>query len=276
MSPAPKNPWVYLSIALAVALGASLAYNLSARSDGPALSPEEVGNRSIRYINEQILPQGLSATLLGVNDSGSGVYTVKFSVSGQTFDAYVTRDGRYLFSSAKDMSSPKAERKEEKGPEVGQAAVKGPAGAKITIIEYSSFTCPYCNRVRPTLQQLLDNYPVRLAYKHFDRGGIDSIAAQAAECAGEQGRFWEMHDAIFERGAGGDLKQYALEMGLKGQEFNSCLDSGRYAQRVKDDTQEALSYGVDATPTFFVNGRKVVGALPYSSFQGIIEEELEG
>ena len=275
MSPAPKNPWVYLSIALAVALGVSLAYNISARSEGPALSPEEVGNRSIRYINEQILPPGLSATILGVNDSGSGVYTVKFSVSGQTFDAYVTRDGRYLFLSARDMSGPKAARK-EKGPEVGQAAMKGPAGAKVTIIEYSSFTCPYCNRVRPTLQQLLDNYPVRFVYKHFDRGGIDSIAAQAAECAREQGRFWEMHDAIFERGAGGGLKQYALDLGLEPGAFNSCLDSGRYAQRVKDDTQEALSYGVDATPTFFVNGRKVIGALPYSSFQGIIEEELKG
>lgn len=276
MPPALKSPWLYLSIVLAVALGASLAYNLKARSEAQSLSLEEVGNRSIRYINEQILPQGLSATILEVNDTGSGVYTVRFSVSDQILDAYVSRDGRYLFPSARDMSSPKAARKEEKGPEVGQAAVKGPTGAKVTIIEYSSFTCPYCNKARSVLQQLLDNHPVRLAYKHFDRGGIDSIAAQAAECAGEQGRFWEMHDAIFDRGAGGDLKQYALDLGLKGPEFNSCLDSGRYAQRVKDDTQEALSYGVDATPTFFVNGRKVVGALPYSSFEGIIEEELKG
>lgn len=278
MPPAPKGPWVYLSIVLAIALAASLAYNFKARSEASPMSPEEVGNRSIRYINENILPPGLSAAILEVNDTGSGVYTVRFSVSGRTFETYVTRDGKYFFSSGIDMSSPKATQKAEKGkgPEVGQAAVRGPEGARLTIIEYSSFTCPYCNRSRPTLQKLLENYPVRLAYKHFDRGGVDSMAAQAAECSREQGQFWEMHDAIFDWGAGGDLKQYALDLGLKGQEFNSCLDSGRHAQRVKDDTQEALSYGVDATPTFFINGRKVVGALPYSSFQEIIEEELKG
>ena len=107
---------------------------------------------------------------------------------------------------------------------------KGAEDAKVTIVEYSSFSCGYCNRVRTTLDQILETYPddVKIVYKHFNRGGTDSVTAQAAECAGDQGKFWEMHDMIFDEGASGDVKGYAKDIGLNANSFAECLDSGKY------------------------------------------------
>lgn len=105
------------------------------------------------------------------------------------------------------------------------------------------------------------------------------MAGQAAECANEQGQFWPYHDQIFVTAQAGELSKEVLkgladELELDSQAFNSCLDSGRYAQKVTDDTNEGRARGVKATPTFFINGRKVEGNLPFEQFKAIIEEEL--
>ena len=109
-------------------------------------------------------------------------------------------------------------------------------------------------------------------------------AAQATECAEEQGKFWEMHDKIFseqeKQGKGTvqfgvvDLKKWAKEIGLDVGKFNSCLDSGKYAEEVKNDLNDGQTAGVNGTPGFFINGRLVVGAQPFSVFKAIIDEEL--
>jgi protein-disulfide isomerase len=102
-------------------------------------------------------------------------------------------------------------------------------------------------------------------------------AAEAAECAGEQGKYWEMHDAIFanETALGVDMfKTYAVNLGLNTTSFNECLDNGAMAAEVKADQAEGLRVGIDGVPTFFINGRKLKGAQPFEAFKAIIDEEL--
>lgn len=108
-------------------------------------------------------------------------------------------------------------------------------------------------------------------------------AAEASECAAEQGRFWEYHHKLFASQAGEGrgafardrLKRFAADLGLNSATFNACLDSGRYAQKVRNDTAEGRARGVRATPTFFINTTKVEGAQTFAVFQGIIEDELK-
>jgi len=124
---------------------------------------------------------------------------------------------------------------------------------------------------------------VRFEYKHFAVIGMESIrAAEASECANEQGMFWQYHDTLFanqrgeNQGAFRDaaLKAFAAELGLDQAAFNECLDSGRYRDLVQAELNEGRSRGVQATPTIFINGRKIEGALPFAEFQAVIEAEL--
>jgi len=161
------------------------------------------------------------------------------------------------------------------------AATLGPATAPVTIVVFCEFQCPYCRRVQPTLRQLFDRYGqrLRLVYRHYPlaRHQNAAKAAEAAECAREQDRFWPMHDRMFnqqERLAVADLKAHARAVGLEGEKFDACLDSGRHAARVRRDLAEAESYGSPGTPLFFINGRVVSGAQPAPVFIQVIDEEL--
>ena len=104
-------------------------------------------------------------------------------------------------------------------------------------------------------------------------------AAEAAQCAAAQGRFWPYHDVLFANQSKlqpDDLKRYAVDLGLNATQFNACLDESRFAATVQQDRTEGMAEGVGATPTFFINGRVVSGALPFESFKAIIDEELGG
>jgi predicted DsbA family dithiol-disulfide isomerase len=166
--------------------------------------------------------------------------------------------------------------------EPGAGAARGPQGAAVTILEFSDFQCPYCARVRPALDLVRKTYGdrVRIVYRDFPLS-IHPQAGKAAEagaCAREQGKFWEMHDRIFEGQARlqvSDLKLYAGELGLEPLAFERCLDSGRHAVDWKRDLEEGTRYGVSGTPAFFINGRPLVGAVPFSSFAQVIDDELE-
>lgn len=121
---------------------------------------------------------------------------------------------------------------------------------------------------------------VRVVFRHFPLNFHQNAqkAAEAAECAREQGKFWEMHDAMFANQkalAVENLKQYATTIGVKADQFNACLDAGKFAKGVQADLLEGQDVGVTGTPAFFVNGRFVSGALPYEEFQKLVEEELE-
>jgi len=167
--------------------------------------------------------------------------------------------------------------------------VLGQADARVVIVEFSDFQCPYCDRFfQQTFPQLkreyIDTGKVKLVFRDFPLSFHQNaaLAAEAAQCAYEQDAFWEMHDRIFagqgewsgSSEAKGIFIGYAEELGLDQARFRECLDSGRYKEEVQGDFKDGAKYGVRGTPTFFINGRKLVGAQPFSAFQQVIEDEL--
>ena len=158
---------------------------------------------------------------------------------------------------------------------------KGPASAPVTIVEFSDFQCPYCARVVPTLDQVKAKYgdKVRIVFRQFPLGMHPQAqkAAEASLCANEQGKFWEMHDTMFQNQqqlAVDNLKAKASELGLNAEQFNSCLDSGKFAQQVAADMREGEAAGVSGTPAMFVNGRFINGAVPLEQISAVIDDEL--
>lgn len=171
--------------------------------------------------------------------------------------------------------------------------VLGNPEAPVVIVEFSDFQCPFCRRLfNQTLPQIKEKYvktgKVKFVYRDFPLTGIHDMAekyAEAGECADEQGKFWQMHDKIFQeqdkRGAGtiieftlADVKRWAREVGLDGVRFDDCLDSGKYAGEVEKDYNDGVAAGVEGTPGTFVNGRLIPGAVPFAQFERVIEEEL--
>jgi protein-disulfide isomerase len=161
-------------------------------------------------------------------------------------------------------------------------SAKGADQALVNIVEFSDFECPFCGRVNPTLNRLIKENPgkVRLYFRHFPLGMHPNapLASQAALAAGAQGKFWEMHDKLFENQRAltrPDLEKYAQDLSLDMGKFKQALDSKTFEGEVKKDMTDGEAAGVQGTPAFFVNGRFVSGALPYDNFKKIVDEELE-
>ena len=167
-------------------------------------------------------------------------------------------------------------------PILDSAYAQGPKNAKVTIIEVSDFQCPYCKRHNPTMEQIMEEYDgqVRRVWVHFPLTSIHPYAtkaSEAAECAGEQGKFWEMHDIIFENQTAmtvDDLKSYAKNIGLNASDFDTCLDDGRYTSKVQQNMQAAQAAGITGTPGTFINGQLIKGAYPFDTFKAVIDAEL--
>lgn len=161
-------------------------------------------------------------------------------------------------------------------------AALGDAKAPVTLVEFSDFQCPFCQRVMPTLKRIKETYGdrVRIVWKDFPLTAIHPQAFKAAEagqCAREQGKFWEYHDRLFANQQALEpemLKKYAADTGLDAAKFNACFDTAKYGDRVQEQMGIGARLGVGSTPTVFVNGRLVSGAQPYEVFVGIIDEEL--
>jgi protein-disulfide isomerase len=166
--------------------------------------------------------------------------------------------------------------------DVNPDRIRGNAQAPVTIVEFSDFQCPYCQRAYPTVQSLLAKYPkqVKFSYRDFPLRGLHpqaQMAAQAGRCAGEQGKFWEFHDDLFTKPnllSKEELAKHAVTVGLDGDKFASCLDSGRYDDAIEKDVQDGIQAGVTGTPAFFINGILLSGALPASEFERTIDSEL--
>ena len=166
-------------------------------------------------------------------------------------------------------------------------ASRGSVKAPVTLIEFSDFRCSFCRKFWQTTLPLLDKKYIstgklRFIYRHFAVLGKPSeVGAQAAECAGEQAKFWEYHDKLFASAGSplaftdGKLKGYAKELGLKSQAFDQCLDSGKHMKKVEGETTIASLLGARGTPAFFLNGQLLVGAQPFEVFESLIEEELK-
>jgi protein-disulfide isomerase len=158
---------------------------------------------------------------------------------------------------------------------------RGGRNAAVEIVAFTNFECPFCRKAAPTIRQVLDAYGerVRFVYRHFplDRFVGSDRAAEAAECAGEQGKFWPYHDWLYAYGESeypSDLTRAASAAGLDMTRFGSCVSDRRFQATVASDLAAGRAAGVNATPTFFINGRPLAGAQPFAAFKQMIDEEL--
>ncbi len=159
---------------------------------------------------------------------------------------------------------------------------RGPADAPVTILEFGDFQCPFCGSLHPTLERVRQIYPdtVRIVFRNFPLRNIHPQAQKAAEaalCAGDQGRFWDYHDSLFENQSMLDvdaLKARARDMDLNAAAFDTCLDLGAKAAAVQRDVDDGRAAGATGTPTLFINGRFMSGPSP-RAIQNVIEDELD-
>lgn len=167
-------------------------------------------------------------------------------------------------------------------PITNEDHIRGDKNAKVLLVEFSDFQCPFCSRVHPTLDKLVNDYKgqVSWVYKHFPLDGLHPFArkaAEASECANEQGKFWDYADQLFQNQSSFSdnyFGQLAQTLGLDVNKFSSCLSSNKYANRVNDNSQEGNSVGITGTPGIYVNDQLVKGALPYENFKQIIDQIL--
>lgn len=172
----------------------------------------------------------------------------------------------------------------------GDAEVLGNPNASVSVVEFADFQCPFCGKFyTESERKITDTYvktgKVKFVYRDFAFLGPESAdAAQAAQCARDQRRFWEYHNYLFEHQNGenggafskDNLKGFAKALGLNMQDFNACLDSGKHMAYVTKATQDGRNFGVSGTPTVFINGKPVVGAQPFETFRVAIDVALAG
>ena len=158
---------------------------------------------------------------------------------------------------------------------------KGAEDAGVIVVEFSDYQCPFCSDMASEIDELLTNYDgqIKFVYRDFPLEHIHPyafLAAEAAHCAGDQGMYWEMHDSLFGNNENlneENIQDYAIDLELDIQLFEQCLEDEKYREEVLADIEDGKAYQVASTPTFFVNGKRVVGAQPLL-LQSIIEEEL--
>jgi protein-disulfide isomerase len=162
-----------------------------------------------------------------------------------------------------------------------EAPSRGPAGAPVTIVEFSDYQCPFCKRAEPTVEQLLKRYPeqVRVVYRHFPLDGHADArpAAEAAACAHDQGKFWEYHALVFQSSpklSKETLRELAGKAALDVAAFDACLAEGRHQATVQTDLEAGREAGVSGTPAFFVNGIPLSGARSLQDFVKLVDAEL--
>jgi protein-disulfide isomerase len=185
-------------------------------------------------------------------------------------------------------SNPSAQSQPALSTEISLDKSIGPEDAPVVVVEYADFQCPYCQQFaagtgRQIKQNYVDSGQIRFVFRHLAFIGPESLwAAEAAECANEQGRFWDYHDKLFEEQAGENvgafsrenLKRFAAELGLDSQQFTQCLDSDKYRTKVQQEVAEAGRLGVHSTPSLFVNGQLIKNGSNYQVLQAAIEAAL--
>jgi len=162
------------------------------------------------------------------------------------------------------------------------APVKGPKDAPVTLIEYTDYQCPFCKRVQPTIHDLLKEYPGKIRFAtmcnplSFHKNALP--AAMASRAAGKQGKFWEMHDLLFENNKALDdasLVKYAKKLELNIEQFNKDRKDENIKKEILKEQAQAIKLGATGTPAFFINGKKLSGARPLAQFKAAVEDALK-
>ena len=263
---------------------------------GPAASDETISQRVIDYFHKTVTTPGLNFKVTKIEDSEvpgwrKGNLEVSLGPQTQNVAFYVDREGKYLFrGDAVDLTMDPLKQVMNKIALADQPE-RGPKDARVTVVEYSDFQCPFCARVYTTLEnEVLKDYgdKVRFVFKNFPLTCIHPWAedgAVASECAFQQGndKFWAMYNGLFSKQSEitkDNLKdkasEIAKEAGLDVDKFRDCLYGRKSLDAVKADESEATALGVNSTPTFFINGRRLSGAQSAQDFKQTIDQELAG
>ena len=263
---------------------------------GPAASDETISQRVIDYFQKTVNTPGLSFKVTKLEDSElpgwrKGNLEVSLGPQTQSVAFQVSRDGKYLFrGDIVDLTVDPLKQVMDKIALDNQPE-RGPKDAKVTIVEYSDFQCPFCGRVYTTLEnEVLKDYgdKVRFVFKNFPLTSIHPWAedgALASECAFQQGndQFWAMYKGLFskqEEITKDNLRDKSIEIakanGIDADKLQDCLDGKKAMDAVKADENEATALGINSTPTFFINGRRLSGAQNPDAFKQLIDQELGG
>jgi len=268
-----------------------------------ALSKAEITEKTRDYIIANMVSPSTSVVVTDVTEE-NGLYklVINLAIPGgpsQDVESYAAKDGSLFFPSVLDMTAPISTSPPTTSsahptitPTQQETALSeqlvdddpsiGPVDAPVTIVEFSDFQCPYCKSAASVVHQIIDTYgdSVRVVYRDFPLTSIHphaQKAAEAAQCANDQGLFWEFHDIIFANQAAmavDNLKQYAADLSLNSSTFDACLDSDKYKEEVLKDMQDGVNAGVGSTPTFFVGNEMVVGAVPFDNLKAVIDAQL--
>jgi len=266
----------------------------SGAGGGPALSDDALSERLADYYQKSVSTPGVTFKVVKLEDAGmpgwrKGTMVASLGQQSQNIGFYVTADGHYSFRG--DLTDLTVDPLEQTMSKISldNQPERGPRDAKVTIVEYSDFECPFCARVYTTLENdVLKDYgdKVRFVFKNFPLTAIHpwaGDAALAAECAFQQGndKFWTMYNGLFSKQGEitkDNLKDEASEIakdgGLDVPKFQECFDGKKSQDAVDADVQEAGALGVNSTPMFFVNGRRLSGALAPNDFKQAIDRAL--
>jgi protein-disulfide isomerase len=222
--------------------------------------------------------------LVGIFIGAFSAFRVERTYRSWVSEAIASAMAEQDFGALIDASRPPSMDNPDSRFEVSATAdhVLGSAEAPIVMVEFGDFNCGFCRRFHDeTFPQLMETYgdQLRFIYRDYPILAESSVtAAVAARCAGEQDKFWEYHNALYENqgmfNQTGGFAALAEQVGLDVESFNTCVEEQRYLSGVVADYQEGQSFGIRGTPAFFINGRPVSGAQPYEVFAGVIEEEL--
>lgn len=292
-----SNAWAILSGVLVVLLLISVfTQGFSFGDNTGVTSGEEIGLDAAEtlvqnYVNTNLLPDPFTAGLVSSEELGD-LYKVTLSVNGQEIDSYITKNGELFFPQGLEVENAvdttgtdtNLDAVERIDVSVDDDAMKGDANAPITIVEFSDYECPFCGKFySETYSSIVENYIdtgiAKLVFRDFPLSFHPQAegAAIAAECAGEQGEYFGMHDKLFENQEDLGEELYlaaAEELGLDVDEFTTCLVDPVIAAEVAADAAEGSEYGVSGTPAFFINGELISGAQPYEAFVAAMDRAL--
>jgi len=295
--------WQISSVVLLILFIVSLMANFSGTGLSGAISKEEAQGKIQQYAN--VVTGGAVVDVGNLIEDENNLYKVPLTVRGQTMNGYITKDGKLFFPAAVDLADffEKVNSLGTQGDQGAQANSQpstpsapidasvdddpslGKEDAPVTIVEFSDFQCPFCGRFEKDTfgkikEEYIDTGKVKLVFRDFPLTSIHPYAqkaAEASECADEQGKFWKYHDKLFENQEAltvDDLKKYADDLNLNNDKFEKCLDNGDMEKEVQNDIDDGTKYSVTGTPAFFINGVILEGAQPFENFKKIIDEEL--
>ncbi|MFN3383638.1 MAG: DsbA family protein [Archaeoglobaceae archaeon] len=275
-----------LGIAVGIAIGAILLPNLTKNQNEEKEDFSKNLEKAMQEINRLIKMSDPEVGARVKNYTSAGEFflvEIEFYDKNGTLGVekyYLSADGKKIasYQAFINLRLEKIEVSEDDDPWIGAK------DAKVVIVEFSDYACPYCAKFALEVEKkIVERYGnvVRLVFRDFPVYGETSIkAAMAANCAKEQGKFWEYHYLLFERQREwysnlSKLYDYASELSLNTSQFKDCLDSEKYRSEVMEDFYDGVEYGVTGTPSFFINGDMVVGYRSYEEFAKLIEEKLK-